>query len=78
TEVHRLPIVELERLRYSIKISTSGAPKIRRFQGPIAPAAFDLRQGSCYAPEIVSLLLRESFHRGRVSTKMIKGGVCLP
>ncbi|CAG0883352.1 unnamed protein product [Cyprideis torosa] len=42
------------------------------------PAAFDLRQGSCCAPEIVSLLLRESFHRGRVSTEMIKGGVCLP
>ncbi|CAG0898311.1 unnamed protein product, partial [Cyprideis torosa] len=47
--------------------------------GPIAPAAFDLRQGSLCAreSEIVSLLQRESFHRGRVSTKMIKGGVCL-
>ncbi|CAG0907385.1 unnamed protein product, partial [Cyprideis torosa] len=29
-EVHRFPILELERLRYSIKSSTSGAPKIRR------------------------------------------------
>ncbi|CAG0898309.1 unnamed protein product, partial [Cyprideis torosa] len=49
-------------------------------EGPIAPAVFDLRQGSLCAreSEIVSLLQRESFHRGRVSTEMIKGGVCLP
>ncbi|CAG0894716.1 unnamed protein product [Cyprideis torosa] len=48
--------------------------------GPITPAAFDLRQGSLCAreSEIVSLLLRESFHRGRVSMEMIKGEVCLP
>ncbi|CAG0907590.1 unnamed protein product, partial [Cyprideis torosa] len=92
--VHRFPILEFERLRYSIKSSTSGAPKIRRFQGTSwlwtgwslsdssyweVPALqllsiydWDFADAVLENPRSSACYYCENFHRGRVSTEMIR------